>query len=164
MVDELLSKPLPVVSAVRDRDKSSPRSQHARQLGDSTLDVWDVVQHPGGDGAVERRIVERQLLHVAEHCIDAADARKLDHPFGDVDGTDLGTDLALNAFRELTRPRADFEHTHGLNLGDGPKRHFPGVRAFRIPICLAPAEETPLVCILASDDLRIVVPHGSTIG
>ena len=80
---------------VRHRHEPAAGTKHPRQLGEATVEVGDVVEHPGGERAVERRVLEWKVLHVSDACVDAAAPRQLDHPLGLVDRDHLGAELVL---------------------------------------------------------------------
>jgi hypothetical protein len=79
-VRDELAQTVPVVVAVRDGDETAARPKHPGELADAQLDVGHVVEHPGGDRAVERLVLERQLLHVADDRVDPPRAGQLHHP------------------------------------------------------------------------------------
>ena len=54
-----------------DHDADAARAQHAVRLGDAALRVGPVLDAAGGHVAVERRVLERQPLRVAEQLADA---------------------------------------------------------------------------------------------
>src|SRR5262249_61537110 len=59
----------------------------------------------------ELGVCERQLLHVADACVDASCPRKVNHPLRAVEHHDLGAELARDALRKLAGPATNLEHT-----------------------------------------------------
>ena len=82
-----------VARGVVAADEAAVRGQHPRQLADRPRPVGHVVEHPVGDGDVERPVGERQLLDVCQdgaqppragcshrgrRAVDAGDLRRRD--------------------------------------------------------------------------------------
>jgi hypothetical protein len=70
-----------VPRAVRHGDQPASGTQDSEELGNGAVDVGHVIEHPGGNGRVERTVLERQRLDVAHDRLDASSARELDHTF-----------------------------------------------------------------------------------
>src|SRR5581483_4826684 len=146
-------------------DEPSVRPQDAAELAERLLEVTDVVQHPGGDRAVEDPAPERQVLGVADDRLDAAPAGELDHPLGLVEGDDPGVELPADPLGQLAVPAADLEYEVGLRLGDRLERDRVGIGPGRRGLLGGrPRREAALVGGLARDEARVVErAHASTI-
>ena len=100
---EAASSSSQVVARVRGRDEAPAGPQDARELARAPVEVGDVVEHPGRDDAVERRVLEREILDVADPRVDAALTRELDHPRREVDRDDIAR-RARRAIRAASSP------------------------------------------------------------
>jgi hypothetical protein len=153
-----------VIGRVRHGDEAAAGPEHPGQLGEGARRVGDVVEHPRRHRAVELARGEAQLLDVADPRVDAAAARELDHPWRDVHGHHLCTELVMDPRRELARAAPHFQHATRRRLGDRVERHLRRVRAGREAIRRPPPLQAPLARVLRSDDAGVVERHGSTIG
>src|SRR4051812_47362302 len=117
-----------MVLAGDDGDELLVRTQHSPQLGEPEVEVRYVVEHPGGDRDVERGVVERKPLDVADARVDAAAARKLDHPRREVDELHARAQIARDALCQLARPAADLEEAARLEGGDRLEQHLTRIR------------------------------------
>jgi hypothetical protein len=111
-----------MVAAVRDRDQAATGPQHSRELGERTVELGNVVEHPVGGSAVELAVTERQLLDVTDSCVDPGADRELHHALRQVDRDDADAKLVLHASRERSGPAADLQKAPRPDLSDGFER------------------------------------------
>jgi hypothetical protein len=114
--------PLAVVVASGRGEQKAAGVEDASEFGDRRLGIGHVVEARGGDHAVERAVVERQLPHVGEDGRHAGPSGELDHPRRGIDGYDLSAELGLRPHAEVTEPRADVEQPAGP-CGEDPRPH-----------------------------------------
>ena len=93
-----------MVDRVRDRDEPSARPQHPRDLGEPAVEVRDVVEHPGGHGAVEALGGQVERLHVAETGVDSAAPRSSTMRSELSTATTVTPSSFLQPLRELAGP------------------------------------------------------------
>ena len=119
-------------------------------------------EHPGGDRDVERAVLERERLDVADARVDSTFSAQLDHPRRLVERDDLDTELRLYSRRELTFAAADLEHRsrgrlrHCIEQGNVASVNARGLVVDRLP-----RAEPFLGLVLTLDECRVVEPHSS---
>ena len=118
-----------VIEAVRRRDEPAAGTKDARQLGEPSLEIGDVVEHPVGNDNVERCVLEGQVLHVPLAGVDTALARELDHSWREIDRDNVHTKLDAQPLRELAPATADLEHVARGGLADSLERQLARIRA-----------------------------------
>lgn len=141
----------------RGCDENATRSENARELRETPVEIGDVVEHEVRDGRVEARSREGQLLDVADARVDSSRRRQLGHARRLVDRDDLdpGSDEGLgklaSAAAHLDHPLRCRGHRLGegnlLWLGPGPSRPER-----------EPRREPRLVGIFAPHGVRVVLP------
>ena len=70
------------------RPRSGPQAAAPGPAQRVPVDVRDVEQHPSGDSAVERGVLELQLLDITDNRVDAATMAQARYPWGDVEHDD----------------------------------------------------------------------------
>src|SRR5439155_26359586 len=90
-----------VVLTVRGRNEPPACPKHAGELAEATVEIREVVEHPGGHGAVEPPVFKLEFLYVAEASVDSAVAGQLDPARRKIDGDHLGNEVTAEAFGEL---------------------------------------------------------------
>ena len=88
-----------------------------------------MIKHPVGHRHVERRVFERQGLHVPHTSVDTALAGELDHPRRKIDGNDVHPEVGPEPLGELAPATADLEHAARRRLADRLEGELPRIRA-----------------------------------
>ncbi len=153
-----------MIRPVGRRNEPSTGSKDARELPQRAVEVFDVEEHPGGDRAIERLVVELEGLRVADTGIDAPRPGELDHALGLVDGNHLGPELARHPLGELSLAAAHLEDTTRPSIPDRSEHDLARVGALSGRVRSLSRRQLRLVRVLLADELGIVEPHGSTIG
>ena len=119
-------------------------------------------QHPRRDDEVELTVRERQLLRIADACVHASRAGKLDHPLRDVDRDDLDAELRLHPLADLAWTGPDLEHAPRSGRDDLVPHDVSRIRADPVVVERAARLEPGFGGVLAADDVRVVqVAHSS---
>jgi len=153
-----------LVAPVRRRHEASARPKYAGKLGESSIEIGNVKQHPGGDGAVERAVRELEVLNVAYLRLNAAGPRELHHPLRLIDCHNRGLQLAGHPLRELPLAATDLQDSLRADLGDCLENDLTRVGSLAQGVRLLSGSEARFVRVLLADDRWVVQPQGSTIG
>mgnify|MGYP006316232205 CR=1 FL=1 len=136
----------------------------AGNLGERSIEVRNVKQHPGGDGAVEGAARESEVLHVADVRLHSAGLRELHHSLRLIDRHNSGLQLSCHPLRELSLAAADLQDPLRADLGDCLEDDITRVLSLRRGMRPLSSSQPRLVRVLLTDDRRVVKRHGSTIG
>ena len=118
-------------------------------------------EHPGGDRDVERAVLERERLDVADARVDSTFSAQLDHSRRLVERDDLDTELRLDSRGELTFAAADLEHRSRGRLRHCSEGNVASVNARGLVVDRLPRAEPLLGLVLTLDECRVVEPHSS---
>ena len=114
---------------VRDGNEPPAVAHDPRQLAQGHVEIGHVVQHPRGHRDVERAILERQLLDVADPGVDSAATRELDHALRPVERDQLEVELRDEPLGQLALAAADLEDARRLGLTNRLERDVARVDA-----------------------------------
>ena len=110
-----------MTDGIGDGEKPSAGLEDPRQLPECPIEVGDVVEHPGCDGGVEGRVVERKILRISDVGVEnATSTSQLDHPLRLVEEGDVGAQLCLHPLGKLTLAAAHLEHVSRFERGEHP--------------------------------------------
>src|SRR5918999_140324 len=145
-------------------NEPSARPKHSRELAQRAAEVFGMEQHPCGDGAVERRALEVQGLHVADTGVHAASSRELDHACGLVDRDDFDAELIQEALSELAPPAPTPHPAPWISAPNRREHNLARVRPLAELMGALPDRQPALVRVLLTHEARVGKRHGSTIG
>src|SRR2546425_8370224 len=147
-----------MVDCVRGRDEASARFQDSPDLGKATIEIRQVVKHPGSHDDVELPVAERKVLDVADPRVDSLRPLDFDHPLRLVDADHLCAELGANPFRQLPFAASDLEHPLRLRLRNSCEGELSRIVALGVGIGRLAGPEIVLALVLRSDEGSLVDP------